>query len=64
MFFHLEEEVEEADMMDHLMEDERSRRCSRNGRKLANYKMATCTVESVECMSPVPGEEVPKRKSQ
>ena len=33
MFFHLEEEVEEADMMDQLMEDEWSRRCSRNGRK-------------------------------
>ena len=78
MFFHLEEQVEEADMMDQPMKDERSRRCSRNGRKLAkkrgrqicdrvvesSYRMATCTVESVGCMSPVPDEEVPKRKSQ
>ena len=65
MFFQLEEEVEEADMMDQLMEDERSRRFSRNGRKLAkkrsrqicdrvvgsSYIMATCTVDSVTRMS-------------
>ena len=30
----------------------------------SSYKMAAYKVESVECMSPVPGEEVPKRKSQ
>ena len=30
----------------------------------SSYKMAACTVDSVGCMSPVPGEEVPERKSQ
>ena len=30
----------------------------------SSYRMATCTVESVDCMSPVPGEEMPERNSQ
>ena len=74
-----EEEVEEADMMDQLMEDVQEQEMfqeweedgkKKSGRQIcdrvveSSYRMATCTGESVVCMSPVPAEEVPKRKSE
>ena len=70
MFFHLEEEVEEKDMMDQLMEDERSSKESEEvGEEEGQTDLRQGRGEqlhngNVHSGVPVPGEEVPKRKSQ